>query len=103
MKTRRWDKPINNIFNISEQKPWQNGGRNTEEFAEEGIPLEGFEVHEHGPAGVGDVCQVEAARQVPEQPRVHGPEQETTLVATRFSFRNVLEQPGEQNIFDLNI
>ena len=52
----------------------QHGPRNVEESEQLVVPLERFEVHQHGAAGVGDVgdvrAAVDAAGELPDQPAV---------------------------------
>ena len=57
------------------QDPGQHLPRHREEAEQLVVPVEGLKVHQHGAAGVGDVGDVDAARdasgEVPQQPGVH--------------------------------
>ena len=58
------------------------------------VPLQAFQVHQHGAAGVGDVGDVPAG-QLPDDPGVHGPEQQFTAVGSFADPVDVVQEPAD--------
>ena len=58
------------------------------------VPVERLEVHQHRPPGVRDV-RVVAAGEVPDQPRVHRPEQHVAGLGALAQPVDVVEQPAD--------
>ena len=56
------------------------------------VPVQGSEVHEHGPAGVGDIGHVTAG-EVPDQPGVHGPKEHGAPLRALPSPLHMVEDP----------
>ena len=75
-----------------------DGGRHVHRRQDRRIPLEGGQVHQHGAAGVGHVrdvlTSVGAARQVPDEPGVHGAEGDLAVLGAGPETGHVVEQPG---------
>lgn len=54
----------------------QRGPADPKEITEDGVPLQGRHVHQHGPGGVGHIrhkhAPIGASCQIPDEPGVHG-------------------------------
>src|SRR4029077_19323127 len=75
----------------------QHGARHLDLAQQLGIPVEGLEVHQHGPgaiAVVGDVrAAVGPARQPPDDPGIDVAEQQVPTLGRCAGARNVVEDP----------
>ena len=62
------------------------------------VPLHGVQVHQHGAGGVGDVgdvlAAVDTAGQVPDDPGVHGAEEDVAGLGALAQALDVVEQPA---------
>ena len=63
------------------------------------VPLQGVQVHQHGARGVGDVgdvhAAVDAAGEVPDDPGVHGAEEDVAALGALAQALDVVEQPAD--------
>src|SRR5439155_8693799 len=75
----------------------QHGARDVEEGQQLVVPVQGFQVHQHGAAGVGDVgdvlAAVDAAGEVPQQPGVGVAEDRLTAFGVGAYPVDVLQDP----------
>src|SRR6185436_5372137 len=77
----------------------QHGAWNVERSEQLGVPVERVEVHQLGAARVGDVGHVQtavhAARELPHEERVDGPEQRIAAPGALACAGDVVEQPAD--------
>src|SRR5215470_5060016 len=74
----------------------QDRGRHVEQPAELGVPAPGVDVVEQSPRRVGRVGRVNgAARELPDEPGIDGPERQLAAGGALGGARDVLEEPAE--------
>ncbi len=76
----------------------QHRHRHTHLGRDRRVPAQGVQVHQHRPAGVGHVGQVhpagDPAGEVPDQPAVHGAEQQVAALGVRPGAGHLVQDPA---------
>ena len=74
----------------------QHGTRDVQSLEQRVIPVQPMDIVEHGAGGVGAVGGMDrAAGQLPEQPAVHGAEEDLPLLCPLLCARHLIEDPAD--------